>query len=387
MKLDFIFHNPTKIYFGKDSFDNLKRELSRYGKKVLFAYGKSSIKTTGLYDRVMEVLKKTNKEVIEFAGIMPNPTYTKMLEGVELVKKHKIDFILAVGGGSVIDCVKGVAASVDEENPWQKYWIEQQPYSGNPLPIGVILTMSGTASEMNGGSVITNEEAGLKVGRQFPPKLFPKFSILNPEITYTLPMYQLLSGIFDTMSHIMEQYFSDNENNVSDYLSEGLLKSVIRNTKLALKNPQDYEARSNLMWAATIGLNRILGCGKTQDWQVHRIEHQLGVFTDCAHGMGLAAITTPYFKHIYKYGLSKFKRFAIEVWDVDPTSKSDDEIALEGIDALYSFIKESGMSTTLKELGTTKEMLPKIAATTSITGFYKKLTEEDILNILESCYE
>lgn len=387
MKFDFLFHNPTKIYFGKKALNNLSKELKRYGPKVLLAYGGGSIKKIGLYDQIMTILQQENKEVYELANIMPNPTYTKMMEGANLVKEHQIDFILAVGGGSVIDCAKGISVSAYATNPWERYWLKNEQVDNPIVPVGAILTMVGTGSEMNGGSVITHEEQKRKQGRPFPPTVFPHFAILNPELTYSVSRYQMVSGIFDILSHLHEQYFSGDDDNVSDYLIEGLYKSVIRNTKVALVDPTNYEARSNIMWAATLGLNRLVGLSKEQDWQVHLLEHQVGAYTDCAHGMGLSALTIPYFKTIYPYGLAKFVRYATEIWNVDPSGKTQEDIALQGIEALATFIKECGMATTLKELGTTKEMLPLIADSTSLTGHYKKMNKEDILKILEEAYE
>lgn len=387
MNFDFTYYNPTKIYFGKDSLEKLKDELDCYGDNILLAYGGGSIKRTGLYDKVISILKEKNKNIYEFSGIMPNPTYKKMLEGCQLVRSHHIDLILAVGGGSVIDCVKGVSASsFCEQDPWKKYWIDHQDVDNKIVPVASILTMVGTGSEMNGGSVITNEEEKLKCGRVFPPKVYPKFSILNPELTYTVPKYQMLSGIFDIMSHLMEQYFSGDDDNVSDYLIEALLKSVISNTKVAIEDPYNYQARSNIMWASTVTLNTLVGCSKKQDWEVHAIEHQLGAYTDCAHGMGLAAISIPYYRHIYKYGLPKFKQFAINVFNVD-NQGSDEEIALKGLDELTKFIKESGMVTSLRELNATEEMLEKIASSCEKNSSgYKKLTTEEVLEIIKECY-
>ena len=387
MLFDFEFCNPTKIYFGKNSLDKLEEELNNYGKNILLVYGGGSIKTFGLYDKVITILNKCNKNIFECSGVMPNPTLDKMLEGARIAKENNVDLILAVGGGSVVDCAKAISASAYAEDPFNKYWIRQEKVDNKIIPVGSILTMVGTGSEMNGGSVITNEETKRKKGRVFPSELFPKFSILNPELTYTVPKYQMLSGIFDILSHLMEQYFSGDDDNTSDYLIEALMKSVIKSTYDALKDPYNYEARSNLMWSSTMALNKIVGLSKQQDWQVHSIEHQLGAYTDCAHGMGLAVVSVPYYKRIYKDGLAKFVRFAKNVWDVDSNNKSDEEVALEGINALARFIKETGMTTTLKELGATREMLPLIANSSDIDGFYKKLTHEEILEILEECYE
>ncbi|MDR1774568.1 MAG: iron-containing alcohol dehydrogenase [Clostridioides sp.] len=433
MQFDFRYHNPTKIYFGKNSLKYLSRELENYGENILLAYGKNSIKKIGLYDELISILKKSGKNVIELSGIMPNPTYKKVLEGAELVKQQNVDLILAVGGGSVIDCAKAISVSAYcEDDPWEKYWTRFERLNNKVVPVASILTMVGTGSEMNGGSVITNEDKKIKMGRVFQSEVYPKFSILNPEYTYSVSKYQMISGIFDIMSHLMEQYFSGDDNNTTDYIIEGVLKSVIHSAKIAIENPLDYESRSNIMWSATIGLNTITGLSKQQDWQVHSIEHQLGAYTDCAHGMGLAAISVPYYRYIYKYGLDKFVRFAKEVWNVSEFEderinlseykklnssneasfilsenkksnlsnkenlnlsnnetkiiKSKEQIALEGIDELAKFIKSCGMITKISELGATEEMLPLIAESTSVGGGYKDLTCEEVLQILKECY-
>lgn len=247
--------------------------------------------------------------------------------------------------------------------------------------------MVGTGSEMNGGSVITNEETKIKAGRVFDADIYPRFSILNPEYTYTVSQYQMVSGVFDTMSHLMEQYFTGDDSNTTDYLIEALLRSSIDNARAALKNPEDYEARSNIMWNATLALNTMTGLSKAQDWQVHMIEHQLGAYTDCAHGMGLAAISLPYYRHIYPHGVEKFARFATEVWGISAEGKSKEVLAKEGIDALEAFCKECGIVTSIKALGATQEMLPKIAESTFILeNGYKKLSTEEVLEILKACF-
>lgn len=388
MLLDFSFYNPTKIYFGKDSLENLKDELANYEDTVLLAYGKNAIKSIGLYDQVISILKDAGKKVIELSGVMPNPTYSKLMEGAKLVRDNNVSLILAVGGGSVIDCAKGISVSAYcDEDPFQKYWLQFEDISNKTVPVASILTMVGTGSEMNGGSVITHEDTKIKAGRVFPPEVYPQFSILNPEYTFSVSQYQMVSGVFDTMSHLMEQYFSGDDNNTTDYIIEGLLKASIDNLRAALNNPEDYESRSNLMWNATLALNTVTGVSKPQDWEVHMIEHQLGAYTDCAHGMGLAAISLPYYRYIYSYGLDKFVRFATEIWGVSPEGKAKDAVAQEGLDALEKFIKECGIATSLEELGATKEMLPKIAESTVILeNGYKKLTTEEILKILEACF-
>jgi len=390
MKYDFTFENATKIYFGKNSLDYLESELNNYGKNILLAYGGGSIKKNGIYDKVIATLKKCNKNVFECKDILPNPALSKMLEGAKTVRENNVDLILAVGGGSVIDCAKGISvgAYYEGDDIFQQYWVDFKPLKDYKIvPVASILTMVGTGSEMNGGSVISDTVNKIKNGRVFPPNVYPKFSILNPEFTFTVPKYQMVSGIFDIMSHLMEQYFSGDDDNTSDYLIEGLYKSVIHSAKIAVQNPQDYEARSNIMWASTMALNQMVACSKTQDWEVHNIEHQLSAYTNCSHGMGLCAISMPYYRYIYKYGLDKFVRFAKEIWNVNDAGKTKEEVALEGIACMEKFAKECGMVTTLKELGATPEMLPDIANSCILGGGYKKVTHEEILEILKQCYE
>lgn len=387
MIYDFTYYNPTKIYFGKKSLENLEAELKNYGKNVLLVYGKNSIKKIGLYDEVIKTLKKCGKNVVELAGINANPRYSQVLEGARLVRENDVDLILAVGGGSVIDCSKAISVSAYAKgDPWKRYWIDFEPVDNKLVPVGAILTMTGTASEMNGGSVITNEDEKIKTGRVFDASVYPKFSILNPEYTYSVPERQMVSGIFDIFSHLMEQYFSGDDDNTTDYVIEGVIKSLVKSARAAKKDPRNYEARSNIMWCATLGLNTVTGVSKTQDWEVHMIEHQLGAYTDCPHGLGLAVISVPYYRYIYKYGLDKFVRYAENVWGVDATGKTKEEVALQGIDKLAEFIKEMGISTTLRELGATEEMLPLIAKTTVKGGGYKQMDESDILTVLKECY-
>lgn len=387
MKYDFTFYNPTRIHFGKESMSKLTYELKGFGNNVLLLYGKNSIKKIGLYDTVVKILNDCGKNITELGGIKPNPSYSQVLEGAQLVRENNIDLILAVGGGSVIDCAKAISVSAyTEGDPWQKYWVDFKPLDSEVVPVGSILTMVGTGSEMNGGSVITNEEVTVKEGRVFPPEVYPKFSILNPEFTYSVPRIQMVSGIFDIMSHLCEQYFSGDDDNTTDYLIEAVMKSLINSSRVAITDPENYEARSNIMWCATVALNTITGLSKTQDWEVHGIEHQLGAYTDCPHGLGLSVISMPYYRYIYKHGIHKFVRFATNVWDVDVDGKTDDEIALCGIARLEAFSKELGIPTTLRELGCTEDMLRKIADSVEGGGGYKKLTHEDIYKILKECY-
>ena len=387
MNLDFTYQNPTTIHFGKNALDNLSMELKNYGNTIMLAYGKGAIKRNGLYDKVVSILKENGKNIVELSGIMANPTYKKVMEGAALVRDNNVDLILAIGGGSVIDCSKAISLSAYcEGDAWTRYWINFEPVANKIVPVASILTLAGTGSEMNGGSVITNEDVKIKTGRVFPSNVNPRFSILNPEYTFTLPEYQMVSGIFDMMSHLMEAYFSGEDDVTSDYLIEGLLRSIINSAKIAIKNPKDYESRSNLMWSSTLAMNPIMGLSKTQDWEVHMIEHQLGAYTDCAHGMGLAAISLPYYRYICKFGLDKFVRFAKQVWGVNETGKIKEEVALEGIAAMESFINECGIVTSLKELGATEEMLSLIANSTVLLGGYKVLTAEEVLDILKTAY-
>ncbi|MDO4265535.1 MAG: iron-containing alcohol dehydrogenase [Eubacteriales bacterium] len=387
MNLDFTYYNPTRIHFGKTALSHLGEELSAYGSNVLLVYGKNAIKSMGLYDEIMQILKENGKTVTELSGIKSNPTYKQMMEGARLVRENQIDLILAVGGGSVIDCSKGISLSAYcEGDPWQRYWVNFEPVNNRIVPVGCVLTMAGTASEMNGGSVITNEDEMIKGGRTYPANVNPKFSILNPEYTYSVPKRQMVSGIFDTFSHLMEQYFTGNDDNTTDYIIEGVMTSLIHSARAALKDPEDYEARSNLMWCATMGLNKLTGLSKEQDWEVHMIEHQLGAYTDCPHGEGLAVISIPYYRYIYKDGIDKFVRFAKRIWGIDTDAMSKEEAALAGIDALAAFSRELGLPETLRELGTTEEMLPKIAASCVKGGGYRPMEETDILAVLRACY-
>ncbi len=387
MLYDFNFYNPTKIYFGKTAIDNLSVELNNYGKNILLVYGKGAIKKIGLYDNVIEILKSSGKNIIELSGIKPNPSYKQVLEGAKLVRENNVDLILAVGGGSTIDCSKAISVSAYcESDPWEKYWIKREKLSNRVVPVGTILTMAGTASEMNGGSVITNEEKLLKNGRVFGSEVFPHFSILNPEYTFSVSQYQMACGIFDTMSHLMEQYFSGNDENTTDYLIEGVMKSLISSAKTAMCEADNYEARSNIMWCATLGLNCITGLSKEQDWEVHMIEHQLGAYTDCAHGAGLAAISPAYYRYICKYGLDKFVRFAKNVWDIDTATITKEEAAEQSIVKLEEFIKMLKLPLSVKELGATEQMLEPIAFSCITGGGYVQLNEKDILKILKNCF-
>ena len=383
---NFTYHNPTKLYFGEDALDNLSVELANYGENVLLVYGGGSIKKTGLYDEIMEILKKSGKSVSEIAGVMPNPTVEKLYEGCKIAKENKADLILAVGGGSVCDYSKAVSVSTYcTEDPWDKYYLRMEDVDNEIIPVGCILTMVGTGSEMNGGAVITNHDSKLKIGHVFGSNVFPKFSILNPKLTFTVPQYQMVAGFYDILNHITEQYFSGSDDNTSDYIMEGLMKSLINSSRIAVKSPEDYEARSNIMWTATWALNTLVAMGKSTDWMVHMIGQSVGAYTDATHGMTLAAVSLPYYRYIMPYGLDKFKRFAINVWNVNPDGKTDEEIAAEGLNAMESWMQEIGLVMKISELGATEDMLEGIAdGTFMMEGGYKVLNHEEIVNILKA---
>ena len=382
---NFVYSNPTKIYFGEDSLKGLYEELPKYGKNVLLVYGGGSIKKNGIYDKVMSILEECGKAVTEDSGVMPNPTVQKLYEGCKLARDSKADLILAVGGGSVCDYSKAVSVSAYcDTDPWEKYYLKMEDVDNRIIPVGCVLTMVGTGSEMNGGSVITNPEQKLKIGHVFGDNVMPKFSILNPVYTYTLPKKQMIAGLFDIMSHILEQYFSGTDDNTSDYVMEGLLKSLIHSSEVAVNNPTDYEARSNIMWIATWALNTFVAKGKTTDWEVHMIGQAIGAHTDATHGMTLSAVSIPYYRHIMPYGLEKFKRYAINVWNVSPDGKSDEEIASEGLTKMEEYMRRLGLVMNASELGVTPDMLEGIADSTLImTGGYKILNREDVIAIVK----
>ncbi len=381
---DFTYCNPTKLYFGKHALDGLNEELPKYGKRVMLVYGGGSIKKNGIYDKVVEALKANGKEIYEDSGVMPNPTTDKLREGVERARAAKADLILAVGGGSVCDYAKAVSVSVNcDDDPWEKYYIRFENPTCEIVPVGCVLTMVGTGSEMNGGAVITNHEQKLKIGHVFGENVFPKFSILNPEFTFTLPRRQMIAGIYDIMSHILEQYFSDDDDNVSDYVMEGLLRSLIHSANIASKNPTDYEARSNIMWTATWALNTFVAKGKTTDWQVHMLGQAVGAHTDATHGMTLAAVSMAYYRYIMKYGLKKFARYAAVVWGVNADGKSDEEVAAEGLSEMEKWMTGLGLTMNLTELGVTPDMIEAIAdSTVTKKGGYKALDKAEIKKIL-----
>lgn len=383
---NFTYSNPTKLYFGEDSLKSLNEELPKYGERVLLVYGGGSIKKNGIYDQVIRILADNGKTVSEVSGVMPNPTVEKLYEGCRIAKENQVDLILAVGGGSCCDYAKAVSVSTYcEEDPWEKYFARMEDVDNPVIPVGCVLTMVGTGSEMNGGSVITNHEAKMKIGHIFGDNVFPKFSILNPAYTFTLPEYQMVAGFYDIMNHITEQYFSGTDDNTSDYIMEGLLKSLIHSSRIAKKDPANYEARSNIMWIATWALNTLVACGKTTDWMVHMIGQAIGAHTNATHGMTLSAVSMAYYRHICPYGLAKFRRFAINVWDVNPEGKTDAEVAEEGLKRMEDYMNELGLVMNIKELGVTEDMLEQVADSTILFQTdYKPLTRDDVIRILRA---
>lgn len=379
MQGNFIYHNPTKLYFGEESLKFLKDELQNFGERVLVNYGSGSVKRSGLYDEVIAILREGGKTIVENPGVMSNPTLEKLREGVRIARDNKVDWILALGGGSVCDYSKGVAASAYYDGDyWQAFWLEgQQPAADQRIiPVTCILTMAGTGSEMNGGCVITDAEKNYKTGHVFDSRLMPKFSILNPRYTMTVPMDQMKSGIYDIMNHIFEQYFSGEDDNTSDYIAEGLMRGLIVASRAAVKDPQDYEARSNIMWTATWALNTLIKCGKRQDWMVHQIGHSIGAWTHAPHGYTLASVTMAYYKRAMQYGRPKFERFAQNVWGV--------KSAEEGLEALKNWMKEIGLPLTISELGANEAMIDDIVRTTNIfPAGYMDLKSEDVKEILK----
>ena len=382
---NFSYCNPTKLYFGEDALENLIVELAKYGNNVALVYGSGSIKKNGIYDEIMDILKSAGKTVSEIAGVMPNPTVHKLYEGVEIARTHKVDFILAVGVGSVVDYAKALSVSIHcEEDPWEKYYARFEEPVCEIVPVGVVLTMVGTGSEMNTGAVITYPEKKLKIGHVFTDeRIMPKFSILNPRYTMSLPKNQMIAGIYDIFNHICEQYFSGEDDNTSDYISEGLMKSVIHSSRIAIKDKNDYEARSNLMWSATWALNTLVSRGKSTDWMVHMIGQSVGACSNATHGMTLSAVSLPYYKMIMPYGIRKFARFAVNVWDISPDGKNEEELAKEGLSAMEAWMEELGLAMKLSEIGVTMEMIDDIVNGTLIMeGGYKVLSKEDVRKVL-----
>ena len=384
---NFVYEYPTKVLFGKGAAkEHLSKALSAYGPNVMLAYGGGSIHKNGVYDEMMEILRAAGKTVVEFHGIRPNPTYAKVQEGAALAREKRIDFILAVGGGSVIDCCKVIAAqAVLEEDIWDMELVQRRFPTVPPIPMGAVVTASGTGAEMSGGAVITHEEKKVKTG------IFaaaPRFAVLDPNYTLSVPFAQVVSGAFDTLSHAMETYFGRaDRDNVSDDLAEAVMRSTIRNMRTLLREPDDYTARSNLMWDSALAENGVLKCGRLTDFQAHQIEHQLGAYTDCNHGQGLAVIHPPLYRVMCEKAPEKFARFAVNVWGISSQGKTERELAVAGVDALTAFIRECGLPARLGELrmkgALTEDTLRAIAGSCNLiqTG-QVQVSREEILDVL-----
>ena len=380
---DFTYHNPCRVHFGPNALDELPSELAEYGPKVLLTYGGGSIKRSGLYDKVITALEAAGKTVFEVPGVMSNPTADKLREGAKVARENDVDLILAVGGGSTIDYAKGVSVSAwTEGDPWEHLYLHMEEPTGKVIPVGDVLTMSGTGSEMNAGSVITNHEEGLKIGHVFGPNVIPRFAIVNPELTFTVPDYQMRAGIYDAFNHICEQYFSGTDDNTSDYIAEGLMRSLVHASRIAVKDPTNYEARSNISWVCTWALNTLIACGKSTDWEVHMLGQAIGAVTDATHGMTLSAVSLPYYRLVMPYGVEKFARFARAVWNVDDSGKSEREVAEAGLDAMSEWMDQIGVVKSTRELGLTEENIPNaVKATFILDGGYHKLTTEEVEQI------
>lgn len=380
---DFTYHNPCRVHFGPNALDELPGELAGYGPKVLLTYGGGSIKRNGLYDKVVAALEAAGKTVFEVPGVMSNPTADKLREGAGVARENDVDLILAVGGGSTIDYAKGVSVSAwTEGDPWEHLYLHMEEPTGKVIPVGDVLTMSGTGSEMNAGSVITNHEEGLKIGHVFGPDVIPRFAIVNPELTFTVPDYQMRAGIYDAFNHICEQYFSGADDNTSDYIAEGLMRSLVHASRIAVKDPTNYEARSNISWVCTWALNTLIACGKSTDWEVHMLGQAIGAVTDATHGMTLSAVSLPYYRLVMPYGAERFARFARVVWDVDGSGKSEREVAEAGLDVMSGWMDQIGVVKSARELGLTEENIPDaVKATFILDGGYHRLTTEEVERI------
>ena len=386
---NFIYENKTKVYFGQGCVKEFLTCLVKDCDTVMMAYGQGSVKRNGIYDEVLSILMKAGKNIVEFPGIMPNPTYGKVMEGVRLAREGQVQMILGIGGGSVMDCAKAVALAAGcRGDAWENYWARKGIIDFDPIPTGMIPTTAGTGSECNGATVITHEKRKIKTGYDYP-KCSPRFALMDPVYTFSVPKEQMVAGAFDSLSHIMETYFSEpDEQNVSDELAEALMRNIIRNMRMAVENPRDYTARSNLLWDSTLSENRLIKLGKKCDFACHLMEHQLGAYTDCGHGQGMAVLHPSYYRHIYRDGLSKFARFAVNVWGISPEGKSREELARAGIAALETFIRDMGLPTTLRQLGIKdQKQLKSIADSCRFSpGGYRKILPGEILEIFKECF-
>ena len=403
---DFSWECRTKVKFGKgcvgEYLAGFVKEFAVPGRNIMIGYGSGSVKKNEAYDDVISALESLGYSrngnaaegslIVEFPGIMSNPTLRKMREGAEFAAQMDVGLIIGIGGGSVMDCCKAISVQAGYSgDAWEDFWIQGKPMTHDVIPCGVVVTMPATGSEVNGCAVLTNEDSHIKTDRDYP-EMNPVFALMDPSYTLTMPLRQLRAGTFDILSHIMETYFSyPVEDNPADDVAEGLMKGLVRDFRAAVADPADYQARSNIMWTASLAENRIIKTGKSKDFQAHNMEHQLSAYTDCNHGEGLAVLHPAYYRHICRDGLGKFVRFAERVWGLSREDYDSDEVlAFAGIDALASFIKEMGLPAALRDLGFGNEeyeMLPEIAGSCFISqGAFRPLTTEEILDIYRECW-
>ena len=382
---DFSYYNPVRIHCGKNAMFALPAELERFGKRVLLVYGGGSIRKTGLYDRILSILREAGKTVFELSGVMPNPRTEKVYEGIQICKTEQIDLLLAVGGGSVIDCAKAIALGARTDRDFWQTFFKDWEAAEDAVPLGVVLTIPATGSECNCSSVITNVETHEK--NSYDSALaFPQFTISDPTLTYTLGKRQMVNGIVDTISHIYELYISPPDGLwLTDALAEAALRTEIQAARTAIHEPENYEARANLMWISSFALCGMLRNGKETDWASHCIEHPISALFDVAHGAGLAVVHPAYLDHICLSALPRLRRLAVEVWGVCPDEKSDVEIARAGILCTREFFRELGAPETLSQLGVPESAIAQVADLTDLSCFgYQKLAREDVIAILRS---
>lgn len=382
---NFIFHNPTKIIFGKNTETQVGVETKAYADRVLLHYGGGSIKRSGLYDRVVVALKEAGVDFVELSGVQPNPRLNLVRKGIELCRQHQIQFILAVGGGSVIDSAKAIAAGVPYAGDVWDFFVGKRPIQ-EALPVGVVLTIPASGSETSAVSVVTNDEGALK--RDVSSELLrPQFAILNPELTFTLPAYQTACGVADIMAHVMERYFTKvKDADLTDRLSEATLRTVIKYAPQALQNPADYQARAQIMWTGTIAHNALLGTGRVGDWASHLIAHEISGLYDVPHGAGLAVVFPAWMKYVYQEDVDVFIRFAVRVWDIDQDFAEPERTALAGIERLKDFFRSLGLPVTLEALKVGPDRLTEMAAKCTPNGpigNFKKLDKADVGAIFE----
>ncbi len=381
--LNFVYSIPTEIFFGEGKIKVLGKQIKKYGNKVLLVYGGGSIKKTGLYDKITNILKENDIDFVELAGVEPNPRITSVREGIKLCRENNVDFILAIGGGSVIDCSKFIAGGYYYDgDPWD-FFIGKGDIT-KALPLASILTLSATGSEMNRGGVISNLETNQKLAAGHPA-LSPKFSILDPTYTYTVPKNQTAAGAVDIMSHIFEVYFTPTKTAfLQNRMAEGLLKTVFHYGPIAFNEPENYEARANLMWASSLAINGLLSYGKDTNWSVHDMEHELSAFYDITHGVGLGILTPVWMEYILNDDtVDDIAEYGINVWNLE-VDKDKYKTAKEAISKTRDFIKSLGIPMTLREVGIGEEKLEIMAkqcAGDGTVGNYPPLTSEDILEI------